>query len=101
MVVQKSTLFPWQSWHAKLARYSCSLGLGSAVAESPAAIKLLAGCVQQLRQAAQPQPQPLDMQQAPKCICNICQLLQSFLAHPDQVQILPLGGHAEAEHGIR
>ena len=73
--------------------------VGSAAAESPAAIKLLAGCVQQLRQAAQPQPQPLDMQD--RCTCNACQLLQSFLAHPDQTQSLPLGSHEEAEHGIR
>ena len=63
------------------------------------AIKLLARCVQQLKQAAQPH-QP-DMQQAPKCICDVCQLLQSFLAHPDQAQSLPVGGHEEAEHGIR
>ena len=68
-----------------------------AAAESPAAIKLLAGCVQQLGQAAQ--PQPLDMQD--RCTCNACQLLQSFLAHPDQTQSLPLGRHMEAEHGIR
>ncbi|DBB06171.1 hypothetical protein WJX82_003786 [Trebouxia sp. C0006] len=74
---------------------------GTSLQESPAAIKLLAGCVQQLRQAAQPQPQPLDMQQAPKCICNVCQLLQSFLAHPEQLQSLPLGTQEEAEHGIR
>ncbi len=72
-------------------------GVGSAAAESPAAIKLLAGCVQQLRQAAQ--SQPLDMQDV--CTCNVCQMLQSFLAHPDQTQTLTLGGRQEAEHGIR
>ncbi len=71
-------------------------GIGFAAAESPVAIKLMAGCVQQLRQAAQ--PQPLDIQD--RCTCNVCQMLQSFLAHPDQTQTLALGGRKEAEHGI-
>jgi len=58
---------------------------------------LLAGCVHSLRQAAQPQ-QP-DIQD--RCTCNVCQMLQSFHTHPDQTQILALGGSEEAEHGIR
>lgn len=76
-----------------------SRGVGSAAAESPAAIKLLAGCVQQLRRAAQPQLQSLDMPD--RCTCNVCQTLQSFLAHPDEVQTLALGDHKDAEHGFR
>ncbi|DBA68337.1 TPA: hypothetical protein ACH3X2_013648 [Trebouxia sp. C0005] len=71
----------------------------SRLAESPAAIKLLAGCVQQLRRAAQPQLQSLDMPD--RCTCNVCQTLQSFLAHPDEVQTLALGDHKDAEHGFR
>lgn len=71
----------------------------SSIAKSHVAMALLAGCVHQLRQAAQPQ-QP-DMQE--RCTCNVCQMLQIFLVHPDQTQTLILGGVKvkEAQHGIR
>ena len=84
-----------QAGHSQLFPWGCELRFAGA--ESPAAIKLMAGCVQQLRQAAQPH-QP-DMQL--RCTCKACQLLQSFLAQPDQAQLLNLGSCKEAEHGIR
>ncbi len=98
--VQKSTLLTQQCCQAKLANYSF-LGLGTTfvAAESHVAMTLLTGCVQQLRHAAQPQQH--EMQETALCTCNVCQMLQSFLTHPDQTQTLALGGFKEAQHGIR
>lgn len=64
------------------------------ITDSVAAIKLMAGCIQQLRQAAQ-----LQEPDVPKC-CT-CQKLQSFLKHPEQMQMLVLGEKKQAQHGIQ
>ena len=67
-------------------------------AESPAGIKLMAGCVQQLRQAAQLQPPP---SQQHRCPCSTCQSLQACLADPEQKLghgLLTLG---QAQHAIQ
>ena len=71
----------------------------SAVAESPVAIKRLAGCMQQLRRAAL-QQQP-DVPEDERCTCTSCQMVQQFLKHPDQRQSLALGSADKAQHVIK
>ena len=49
-------------------------------AESPAAIKLVVGCLQQLRQAGQLEEAPYAQG---KCACSFCQSIHACLNDPE------------------
>ena len=67
-------------------------------AELPAAIKLLAGCVQKLRRAAQLEREPAlrDM-----CGCQACQKLAAFCEQPKATAEVQLQSQQQAQHVIR
>ena len=75
------------------ARHDCKCG----IADSPAAIKLMAGCVWQLQQAAQMQ-QPSSL--LPRCKCDVCHSVQTFLTGAEDVQSFKQT-EAQAQHAVQ
>ena len=67
-------------------------------AESPAAIKLLAGCIQKLRQAAEVEPVPALHE---LCGCQACQKLAAFLEQAEPTAEIELKSQQQAHHAIR
>lgn len=71
--------------------------LAAPTAESPAAIKLVVGCVQQLRQAVQLQkPCAKD-----RCACTLCEGFQAFLKDPMATQSHGVATSKDAWHVVR
>ena len=67
-------------------------------AESPATIKLLAGCVQKLRRAAQLEHVPTLREM---CGCQACHKLAAFCEQPKLKAEMQLQSQQQAEHVIR
>ena len=66
-------------------------------ADSPAALKLVAGVVQKLKQAAQLQPVPALHEM---CSCQACHCLSAFLEQPEQDAEVALHSKERAQHAI-
>ena len=61
------------------------------------AIKLMAGCVQQLQQAAQMQ-EPSSLLH--RCTCDVCDSVQTFLTGAEDIQSFKLT-QAQAQHAVQ
>lgn len=72
--------------------------LAAPTAESPAAIKLVVGCVQQLRQAALLQEPPCAQD---RCACTFCTGFQAFLKDPYATWSHGVATSKDAWHVVR